>query len=400
MLTVRDVVAALDTRYRPAWAQTWDAVGLTCGDPTTGVRRVLLAVDPAPGVVAEAIDWGADLLVTHHPLLLRGVHSVAASTPKGRVLHQLIRHDVALYTAHTNADTAQPGVSDALGEALGLVDLAPLAPMTDELDKIVTFVPHEHADEVLDALAAAGAGRIGNYDRCAYLLAGTGTFRPLVGAAPTIGEVGAVEQVAETRLEMVLQRASRTDVVAALRAAHPYEEPAFDVYEMATFEAGRGLGRVGRLTAPETLEDFVGRVAAALPATIAGVQAAGDPEGAVATVAVCGGSGDSLLAEAARAGVDAFVTADLRHHPASEAIDARGPALVNVSHWASEWPWLPQAADLLLADLGDRAAELDVRVSQTCTDPWTLHAESDAGPGDDGDGDAENGSDDLEATPA
>lgn len=395
MLTVRDVVTAFDARYLPVWAAGWDAVGLTCGDPTADVRRVLLAVDPATGVVAEAIDWGADLLVTHHPLLLRGVHSVAASTPKGRVLHELIRHDVALYTAHTNADSAEPGVSDALAQALGVVDLAPLAPLTDELDKIVTFVPHEDVDTVLDALVAAGAGRIGNYDRCAYLVEGTGTFRPLVGATPTIGEVGAVEHVAETRLEMVLQRASRSAVVAALRTAHPYEEPAFDVYAMAGFDARRGLGRVGTLTAPEALEDFVGRVAAALPSTVAGVQAAGDPDRVVRTVAVCGGSGDSLLADAARAGVDVFVTADLRHHPASEALDAGMPALVNVSHWASEWPWLSQAADLLRADLGERASEIEVRVSQTYTDPWTLHAESVAGPVDD-----ENDAETVEASPA
>lgn len=375
MLTVADVVAAFDRRYPPTWAEEWDAVGLACGDPLAPVRRLLMAVDPAPAVVDEARRWGADLLVTHHPLLLRGVHSVAASTPKGRIVHDLVTGGVALLCVHTNADSADPGVSDALAAALGLHDLVPLSPRADELDKIITFVPHADAEAVLDALAAAGAGRIGNYDRCAYLLEGTGTFRPLAGASPTIGQVGGVETVAETRLEMVVPRPLRRAVVEALRASHPYEEPAFDVVELAAFDARRGLGRVGTLPQQETVEDLLGRVSSALPDTVAGVQAGGDPEAPVQRVAVCAGAGDSLLDAAIAAGVDAYVTADLRHHPASEALGAGLTALVNVSHWASEWLWLQAAADRVTSDLGEAAADLQVRVSELCTDPWTLHAE-------------------------
>ena len=378
MLTVSHVVDAMTRRYPPEWAEAWDAVGLVCGDPEAAVHRVLLAVDPAPTVVEEAVDWGADLLLTHHPLLLRGVHSVAATTAKGRAVHTLVRHGVALYSAHTNADSAQPGVSDALAAVLGLVDLQPLAPLADELDKVVTFVPRADADRVLDALAAAGAGRIGNYERCAYRVDGQGTFRPLPGAVPTIGAVGEVEVVAETRLEMVLPRDRRAAVVRALRESHPYEEPAFDLLQLAGFDARRGVGRVGVLAEPEPLHRFVRRVAGALPRTVQGVTAAGDPDRLVQRVAVCGGSGDSLLGAAGAAGADVFVTADLRHHPASEALEDGGPALVNVSHWASEWPWLAQAADLLRADLGSGAvddvdADLEIHVSVRRTDPWTLH---------------------------
>jgi len=381
MLTVGDVVAAMQRRYPPAWAEEWDAVGLVCGDPQALVHRILLAVDPAPAVVDEAIDWGADVLLTHHPLLLRGVHSVAATTAKGRAVHRLIRNDVALFAAHTNADNARPGVSDALADALGLRDLEPLVPQTEGLDKIITFVPHGDTERVLDALADAGAGRIGNYERCGYLLEGTGTFRPLAGASPTIGSVGDVERVPETRLEMVLPRARRADVVAALRSAHPYEEPAFDVVELAPFDARRGLGRVGALPRAEPLDDFAARVAAALPSTVAGVQVAGDPATPVTRVAVCAGAGDSLLGAAAGADVDVYVTADLRHHPAGEAVEAGGPALVNVSHWASEWPWLALAAQLLVDDLDAQGTVVDgesltLRISDLCTDPWTILAES------------------------
>jgi putative NIF3 family GTP cyclohydrolase 1 type 2 len=188
--------------------------------------------------------------------------------------------------------------------------------------------------------------------------------------------------VPETRLEMVLPRERRPDVVTALRAAHPYEEPAFDVLELAPFEARRGLGRVGVLPDAEPLEDFAARVVAALPPTVGGVRVAGEPATPVSRVAVCGGAGDSLLDAAAHADVDVYVTADLRHHPASEALEAGGPALVDVSHWASEWPWLVQAARLLRDDLAgtgtmDDEHSLTLRVSDLCTDPWTTHAESD-----------------------
>ncbi|MDN5858844.1 MAG: Nif3-like dinuclear metal center hexameric protein [Pseudonocardia sp.] len=373
MTTVADVVAALEDAYPPALAAGWDAVGLVCGDPADEVRSVMVAVDPVAETITETIEAGAQLLVTHHPLLLRGVHGVGADTPKGALVHRIVRGGAALFTAHTNADFADPGVSDALATALGLTIEGPLqsAPEQD-LDKIVTFVPvGPDITAVHDALAAAGAGTIGDYSHCSFATAGTGQFKPLTGANPHIGEVGRLERVAETRLEMVLPRHRRAAVVAALRAAHPYEEPAFDVLELASIPSTRGLGRVGTLPEPEPLSAFTERVAAALPATAWGVRAAGDPDRAVRRVAVCGGAGDSALPDAAAAGVDVYVTADLRHHPAAEHLLAHpcGPALVDVAHWASEWPWCAQAAAVVRAATG---GNVEVRVSTRRTDPWTL----------------------------
>ena len=176
--------------------------------------------------------------------------------------------------------------------------------------------------------------------------------------------------MAETRLEMVLSRSRRAAVVAALRAAHPYEEPAFDVLELAPVPSTRGLGRIGTLPAPEPLSAFTARVAAGLPATAWGVRAAGDPDRAIRRVAVCGGAGDSALDAALAAGVDAYVTADLRHHPAAEhLLRPAAPALVDVAHWASEWPWCEQAAGVLRAALG---GSVEVRVSTRRTDPWSI----------------------------
>jgi dinuclear metal center YbgI/SA1388 family protein len=265
-----DVVAALETRYDPALAEDWDAVGLVCGDPGEEVRRVLFAVDPTTAVVDEVIATGADLLVTHHPLLLTAVHGVPADDPKGRLVHRLIRAGAGLFVAHTNADRAPGcGVNDALAAVLGLVDAVPLEPVA-------------------------------------------------------------------------------TDPRA-------------------------GLGRVGRLPSPMTLRQFAGHAAAVLPATVGGVRAAGDPDRTVAAVAVCGGSGGSLLDAAARAGADVLLTSDLKHHPVSEAGESAGPALCDVAHFATEWPWLPVAADLLERDL---SGKLEVTVSRRRTDPWTWQAGS------------------------
>ena len=373
-LTLGEVIAVLDGLYDPSWAESWDAVGLVTGDPEVPVQRVLFAVDPARAVVDEAIAGDFDLLVTHHPLLLRGVNSVAATTPKGRVVHDLIRSGTALHVCHTNADNANPGVSDALAAELGLTDTRPLKPLpAAPMDKIVVYVPIAETQEMIDALAAAGAGRIGDYDRAAWSSTGEGTFRPLAGANPSIGQVGAIERVGESRVEMVLPRRLRRTVVEALRAAHSYEEPAFDVFELAALPSERGGGRIGALAQPLSLREFASVVAKALPPTEHGVRVSGDPEQIVESVAVVGGAGDSEFERVRAAGVDAYVTADLRHHPATEArAYDEAPALVDVAHWASEWPWLADAERLLTAALAEQGSSVDTHISTLCTDAWTL----------------------------
>jgi dinuclear metal center YbgI/SA1388 family protein len=364
-----DIIGVLDAAYPPGLAQDWDSVGLVCGDPAETVDTVTVAVDATAAVIAEVPDGG--LLLAHHPLLLRGVDSVAASTAKGALVHQLIRTGRALFTAHTNADAASPGVSDALASALGMTVDEVLEPITvgPDLDKWVVFAPAENADAVRDAMFAAGAGHIGDYSHCSWSGSGIGQFLPHEGASPAIGSVGTVERVPEDRVEMVAPTRRRAHVLAALRTAHPYEEPAFDIVGLAAVPGDVGLGRVGTLPKPEPLSAFVSRVHDALPGTSWGVRASGDSEATVSRVAVCGGAGDSLLDTVADAGVHAYVTADLRHHPADEHRRASDVALVDVAHWASEFPWCTQAADLLRGHFRDA---LPVRVSAVRTDPWNV----------------------------
>jgi len=266
--SVADVVDVMERLYPPTLAADWDSIGLVLGDPDAPVRTILLSVDASEEASLEAHDRGADLLITHHPLFLSGVTSFAADSSKGRIVHRLIRHDIALFNAHTNADCADPGVSDALATALGLIDLEPL-------------------DD-------------------------------------------------------------------------------------------SGLGRVGQLTAPMMLSDFADHVAAALPFTPRGISVSGDLMSQVSRVAVCGGAGDSLLSAANASGADVYVTADLRHHRAFEHRADGGCFLIDVPHWASEWPWLKSAKRELrraLAQLpGGRGVIIEV--SQECTDPWTTHRRS------------------------
>jgi dinuclear metal center YbgI/SA1388 family protein len=370
--TLAGVVSALETLYPPSLAAEWDAVGLVCGHPDQAVRRVLFAVDPVEIVVDEAIERGVDLLVTHHPLFLNGTSSVAATTPRGRVVHRLIRAGIGLHVAHTNADHANPGVSDALAAALGLVDVRPLVALpASPLDAIVVFVPTADAVKLIDALSAAGAGRVGDYERAAWTTTGEGTFVPLSGATPAVGQVGAVAKVPETRVEMVLPRSRRSDVVAALRAAHPYEEPAFEVVELAgTDDASTGTGRVGELPVSVSLGAFASAVGAALPSTAGGGRVAGDVWREVRRVAVCGGAGGSYLAQASASGADVYVTADLRHHIAADHLADGGCALIDMPHWATEWPWLPAAADQLRAELSGRGTTVTTEISTLVTDPW------------------------------
>jgi hypothetical protein len=303
------------------------------------------------------------------------------------LLHRLIRSGSALFTAHTNADSASPGVSDALAEALGLVVENVLSPVSEgtRLDKWVVYVPigdgradgrvdgrvdgRAGADVVREAMFDAGAGTIGDYSHCSWTVSGIGQFLPHDGASPAIGTVGAVEHVSEDRIEVIAPAARRAAVLDAMRAAHPYEEPAFDVIALAPLPSDVGIGRICALPNPESLSAFVSRVADGLPATSWGVRAAGDPDAVVSRVAVCGGAGDSLLDTVAASGVDVYVTADLRHHPADEHLRASDVALVDVAHWASEYPWCHQAGALLRTHFGNA---LDVRISPVRSDPWNL----------------------------
>jgi dinuclear metal center YbgI/SA1388 family protein len=369
--TVRDWLTLVHERYPPAEAASWDHVGLQVGDPDWPVERVLVTLDVTGAVLDEAGDGPATLVLAHHPLLFRPLTALTPATAAGRLALRAARAGVAVAAAHTNLDVTRDGAgtSDPVVTLLGLTDVRPLTTEVrdGERTKLVTFVPPDALDPVLDAVSAAGAGRIGDYERCSFRVRGTGTFRPLPGADPYSGEgLGQDASEEEYRLEVELPTRSVGTVVAALLDAHPYDEVAYDLLPLLD-GAMVGFGRVGRLPAPRPLAALAATIRDGLPAPH--LRYAGDPERPVASVAVVGGAGDGLIGAALGAGVDVYVTGDLRHHVTLDALE-QGLALVDAGHHATEVAAMPAWLERLQADAGQHALEAPVVASRVPTVPW------------------------------
>ncbi len=311
-MKVRDVLGLLEGWAPPALAWEKDAIGLQCGDPEAGVRSILVALDPTEDVAREAVRRGADLVVTHHPLLFRPVQRIDLGVPRGRVLRTLLARGIALVSAHTNLDFAEGGTSHVLAAALGLMETEFLHTPFRLEKKVVTFVPAADVERVASAMAEAGAGIIGKYDRCSFRSAGTGTFRGNAETRPAVGERGVFEQVPEIRLEMAVPAWRLTGVLRALRGAHPYEEAAIDVYALESPARGGGMGVLGTLPRPVRIGAFLRRMKRALG--VPALRCSPFEDHAVQRIAVCGGAGSDLTAEAVRRGAEVFITADVRYH--------------------------------------------------------------------------------------
>lgn len=370
--SVADLTALLDTHYPPHLAESWDSVGLVAGHPTDPVTRCLVAVDVTMDIVSEARKVGADMILAHHPLLFRGVDTVAANTTKGQILTELIRHRIALFTAHTNADSARPGVNDALIQAVGATSEAALATRgAQQLDSWTVYVPSEELASLQNAIFASGAGEIGEYSRCSFHSEGTGQFLPSENAHPAAGRTQELFSGPEICLEFIASRHLRKAIWDAIKAAHSYEEPAMHVVEHQDPASEFGLGRVGVLPKPLTLAEFAAQVASNLPDCHEGIKFAGDPQREVRTVAVSSGSGFSHHRHAVKAGADVFITSDISHHEADEFVRDTGVALIDVPHWVAEAPWCEQAAALITDQL-----EIPTHTASTRTDPWSGHVHS------------------------
>lgn len=353
-LTVREIQQGLDQFAPPALAEIWDNVGLLVGDPTREVRTVLVALDATVGVLAQAAAMGAELLVTHHPLLFTAHKRLVDDGGTLRLALQLVRADRCLLAYHTNLDSAPEGLNHHVAGLFGLRALRPLAPSEARpLLKLVVYVPEAHVDTVRAAISTAGAGHIGRYDECTFGVEGIGTFRPEAGATPFIGAIGALERVPEVRLETVVPRAALGSVLRAMFASHPYEEVAYDLLPLENAWPGAGLGRIGTLEAPTTAGAFRDRVREVLgvvhPVLI------GDPAHPVRTVALCTGAGGDFVEAARRAGADLFLTGEVKHSQALLARD-QGPAVIDAGHFATE----RSAVTLLARELAARFPALTV----------------------------------------
>lgn len=340
MATVADVANALHEIAPRELALPGDPGGLQVGGATVPVKRVLVTLDASPECVRNAQEIGSELILSHHPILFRPLGSlVEGGYPSTSVL-MAVRAGISILSAHTNWDAAEGGINDTLAEMLGLGNIQSIAPNIEvSRFKLVTFLPAEHVDGVLDALSAAGCGRIGLYDRCAFLSEGMGTYEPQQGANPLIGSVGKREVVEEVRVEMLVPGSRKAAAIRALLEAHPYDEPAFDLYPLDPEPFG--LGRRGELP----ISVSVGELAATVEQKLSTQVRAYGPAGArIQSVAVVGGSGGDVWSEAMRAGCQALITGEVRHHQAVEAA-ASGFVILEAGHYATEQPGMRRLAE-------------------------------------------------------
>jgi len=332
-LKLSDIAGIINKKFPFALAEEWDNVGLQLGDPTAEVSRIMVALDPLPQVIASALDQRCNLLVTHHPLIFSPLHQITSSTSTGASILKAAQGNLALLAMHTNYDIATEGLNDLLASRIGLEHTRPLKVTgRDKLAKLVVFVPEDHL-RVVRAALLPHAESIGNYRDCSFSSSGEGTFFPLEGAQPTVGVVGQQAAVAEQRLELMVRRDLLPKAIRTLLAVHPYEDPAFDCYPLLNEAPPQGLGRIGSLAEPLPLAAWTTEVAQQLGCE--SIRFVGEPSRMIKKIALCSGSGASLLRDAVRAGADLLLTGDIKYHEAREA-ESQGLALVDAGHFGTE----------------------------------------------------------------
>lgn len=362
MRTVRDLSLAMDVLAPPHLAEPWDNVGLLIGDESASMERVLLCIDMTAAVVDEAVRRGCQGVVAYHPPIFKDVRRLQAGEP----VFEAVRAGLSVYSPHTAYDVATGGTNDVLADALYLSHRRPLRPMPAQGDfKLITFVPPEHAEALLEALWDAGAGRIGDYERCSFSHPGTGTFRGGEATRPAVGERGVLERVEESRLEVVVEPDRLEAVLGALRTRHPYEKPAYDLFPRRQPSSDTGMGRIGEFEDAVSREVLFGRIRRELE--VSHVLVAGPTHGQATRVAVCAGSCGDLLEDALAQGAELYLTGEMKHHEALRAA-SRGLTVVCVLHSNSERIALRR----LQARLADLLPETDVELSETDRDPFVI----------------------------
>lgn len=350
-------------------AESWDNVGLMVGSPAQLIHRILICLDAGDTAIDYAIREKADMVIAHHPLIFKPLQHLRTDLPQGRLLAKILRHELVVFSAHTNLDVADGGVNDVLAQALGLAAVEPLAPAYQEpLTKLAVFVPTDYADAVQAALGKVGAGHIGGYSHCSFRVSGQGSFLPHAGAAPFIGAVGRLESVDEVRIETVLPEKLTRKAVKAMLAAHPYEEVAYDLYPLKNAGKAMGLGRIGKLMEPLTAETFARQVKEALPYGPVRLVKSGDRR--IKKVALCGGSGADFISKAVYAGADVLVTGDVKYHEAQKAQEC-GIHVIDAGHFGTEVRIAAHLAERLRALSEEERWDVEIIADAQSKDPFT-----------------------------
>ncbi len=365
-MKVKEIAAAIERIAPLRLAQDWDNVGLLVGSPQRNVSNVLVTIDITADVVGEARKLKSDLIISYHPVIWDGLKKITTDGP-GRVVYELIRSGIAVFSIHTALDSAVGGVNDGLAEILGIVDAEALGDYVDnpagDNYKLVVFVPVKSMEKVANAIFAAGAGAIGNYSHCGFTADGQGTFLPLKGAKPAIGKRGKFEKVPEVRFETIVPARNLDACIAAMKKAHPYETPAFDCYRLYNPQSKFGLGRIGRLEKPLRVAQIIERIKRKTGARAAGI--VGDKRRLVKKAAVCAGSCGKIINSVIAARADLYLTGELKHHHALAAQEA-GLTCICLSHTVSERFILKKFA----GQLKKQVKAVTIRISKKDADPF------------------------------
>ncbi len=327
------IIQAIESFAPPALQESYDNSGLILGNRLDECTGALITVDVTPEVVDEAISLGYNLIVAHHPLIFKGIKRLTGKTPQERAVISAIRHGIAVYACHTSLDSARGGVSQRMASMLGLGNVKPLDPTYDKLLKLQTFVPDDYLEDVRLALFDAGAGAIGNYDMCSYSVSGEGTFRANESAEPFVGEIGEIHHEKEHSLQVILPEWKRQAVESALLTAHPYEEPAYEFIRLQNTLSGTGLGAIGNFETPVSPTELIGKIKETFGSPIVRCTSF-DNETPIRRLALCGGSGSSLIPNAIAGKAQAYLTSDVKYH---DFVDY-GPdiLLIDIGHHESE----------------------------------------------------------------
>lgn len=364
LVTVKDIVAFMEGIAPHDLAESWDNTGLAIGDPDQEVKKVLVALDVIDSVIEEAIEIGADLILTHHPMLLfKKIDSITKGDALGKRIYKLIENKVAALSAHTNLDIAKGGTNDVLAKLIGLTDVEILRETwSEDLRKIVTYVPESHLDAVREAMCTAGGGHIGGYSHCTFQTVGEGAFLPLEGTSPYIGQQGVLEKTPEIRVETIASAGKAEKIIAAIKEVHPYEEVAYDIYPVEQKGRKEGIGRIGNLEQPMTFSE----VAVLLKEKLALgqlIRLVGDPNRMIHRVGLCTGSGVEYMASAKKQGADLYLTGDLKFHEAQGALEM-GLCVGDITHYASEVLIVPVLQEALCKEAKEKGWELEVTCSK------------------------------------
>jgi dinuclear metal center YbgI/SA1388 family protein len=364
---ISDIIEIIN-RFAPfTYAEEWDNVGLQVGEPSASADKIMVSLDAGREAVDAAIANRCQLLVTHHPLIFRSLKKIDLSESLAALIGKALQNSLSIISLHTNFDIAHGGINDLLAEKLGLVSTAPLSiTNVTELVKLAVFVPKGHEERVMQALFQF-SGCIGNYSECSFQVGGTGTFKPLAGASPFIGSIGTREFAEETRIEVLLRSQDVRAACAALSAVHPYEEPAVDLYPLKNKGLEAGLGRIGELPQAVLLERLTFRLKEEF--SLEGLRYVGEGNRPVKRIAVCGGSGSSLLGDAYRQGADVLVTGDVKYHDAREA-QLLGIGLIDMGHFASEILMVNAVIARLESELRTRGLSAELVACAEERDPY------------------------------